>query len=273
MAEPPTYCATPCPAGYAYDTSWKLTSGEAGVLHRAPPPVGVSGAPVALWRYVSLGTPSTADITVAERDAILGAGWLLGLVQHVERPSWQADPATGMAHGAAAVAHARLVGYPAGAHLGLDMEGLGNADAPVMGYVVAWADAVHAAGYRVLMYVGYDDGLSLGAHKALQDGGYVDAWWSDFGQRQLPEGCSWAIQQHAQTTVAGIAVDPDEILAAGAIALMGLDDSVTDEDPAKAAQAATDSAIGQSVADTDPAPPIPIPDTAHADTIPPDAGG
>ena len=204
--------------GWCFDTVWQFHPAEAQVLKRAPYP----GQPLlALWRYVSLGAPSPADITPAEVAAILGAGWLLGLVQHVERPSWQADPASGSAHGAAAVAHAQLVDYPPGCHIGLDMEGIGDAGAPVVGHVVAWADAVHDAGYKVLLYVGYDDGLADTDMLRLCAGGYVDALWSDYGPRSLPPGLSFAMKQHAQTTVAGIDVDPDEVLSPGVIAVMG----------------------------------------------------
>ncbi len=239
------YKPVPLERGWCFDTNWVLSSGEAGVMKRAPYP----GQPtLALWRYVSLGDPSPNDITTLERDNILNAGWLLGLVQHVQYPSWAASPASGMAHGAHAASHAQLIGYPPGCHLGLDMEGLGNAGAPVMGYVVAWADAVHAAGYRVLMYVGYQDGLSAAQHKALQDGGYVDAWWSDFGPRTLPDGCAWAMKQHVQTTIAGIQVDPDEVLIAGAIAVMGIDDG----DPVTKDE--TPDAKSINTRDTDPAP-------------------
>lgn len=226
------------PRSWGFDTIHAFTGTDAARLLAAPFP----GQPlVCLWRYVSLGVPSPADITAAERDAILGAGWKLGLVQHVQRPSWQADPASGLSHGAAAVAHAQLVGYPPGCHLGLDMEGLGDHGVPVLGYVVAWADAAHATGYRVLMYEGYDDGLTDAEHQALSDGGYVDAWWSDYGPRTLPQSLRFAMKQHAQTTVAGIGVDPDEVLIAGAIAVMGL----------------------ASDAPTDPAPPMPHEDTTE----------
>lgn len=214
--------------GWCFDTASKLSAEQAARLKAAPYP----GHPMlALWRYVSLGAPSPADITPAERDAILGTGWLLGLVQHVQYPSWQADAASGLAHGKSAVAHAQLVGYPAGSHIGLDMEGLGNAGAPVMGYVVAWADTVHAAGYRVLLYVGYLDGLPDALVTALAEGGYVDAWWSDFGPRALPQGLGFAMKQHAQNTVAGIGVDPDEVLIPGAIAVMGLHPSERPTEP------------------------------------------
>jgi hypothetical protein len=223
-----TFAPTQLPRSWCFDTASKLDAASAARLKSAPYP----GQPLsAVWRYVSLGAPSPGDITVAERDAILGAGWLLGLVQHVQYPSWHADPASGLAHGAAAVAHAQLVGYPQGCHIGLDMEGLGNSGAPVMGYVVSWADAVHAAGYRVLMYVGYDDGLPDPMVSSLASQGYVDAFWSDFGPRTLPAALSFCMKQHVQTTVAGIGVDPDEVLVGGVVAVMGIDTTERETEP------------------------------------------
>lgn len=213
-----SFVASTLGRGWGFDTTHRFTAVDAARLKAA----SWVGPTLALWRYVSLGAPSPADITPDERDAILGAGWLLGLVQHVQYPSWHADPASGLAHGKAAVAHAQLVGYPPGCHLAVDMEGLGDEGAPVMGYVVSWADTVHAAGYRVLMYVGYLDGLPDAVVRALVEGGYVDAFWSDFGPRALPMGLGFAIKQHAETTVAGIQVDPDEVLLPGLIAVMGL---------------------------------------------------
>ena len=219
-----SFTPTLLPRCCCFDASAKFDAGMAARLKAA----SYSGQPLkALWRYVSLGHPGAGDITVAERDAILGAGWLLGLVQHVQYPHWSADPASGIAHGKASADHAAMVGYPQGCHIGLDMEGLGNSGAPVMGYVVSWADAVHAAGYRVLMYVGYDDGLPDPMVSSLASQGYVDAFWSDFGPRTLPAALSFAMKQHVQTTVAGIGVDPDEVLVGGVIAVMGPDAPVT----------------------------------------------
>jgi len=217
--------AVPLPRGWCFDTIWKFEALSAGRLKDA----SWVGPTLALWRYVSLGAPDMHDIDVAERDAILGAGWLLGLVQHVERPSWQANRANGLSHGTSAAAHARLVGYPPACHIGLDLEGLGDSGVPVMSYVQAWADAVHAVGYRVLLYVGYDDGLPDAMVTSLSEHGYVDAFWSDYGPRSLPMGLGWAMKQHAQTTVAGIGVDPDEVLLGGVIAVMG---RVADTEPA-----------------------------------------
>ena len=213
-----SFAATLCPVGWGFDTIHVFTPALAARLKAAHYP----GPLLALWRYVSLGEPfSRADITPGERDAILGAGWLLGLVQHVQRPSWQADAGLGAAHGCAAVAHAASVGYPAGCHIALDLEGVGNPGAPVMGYVVRWAEKAHAAGYRVLLYCGYDDGLTDTQVTALAQGGHVDEFWSDFGPRSLPIPYQFSVKQHAQTLVAGVSVDPDEIRLAG-LALMGL---------------------------------------------------
>ena len=213
------FVATPLSRGWAFDTVHVFTPADAAHLKAASYP----GTPLlALWRYVSLGAPSPADITTAERDAILGAGWLLGLVQHVERPSWQANGSNGLSHGTTAAAHARLVEYPLGCHLGLDLEGLSDSGAPVMSYVQAWADAVHAVGHRVLLYVGYDDGLTDAQVTTLVGTGAIDAFWSDFGPRSLPPPLSFAMKQHAQATVLGIGVDPDEVLVAGTISVMGI---------------------------------------------------
>lgn len=161
-------------------------------------------------RYVSLTAPfALSDITIAERDRILAENLLLGLVQHVERPSWQANAGNGTSHGQAAAAHAKAVEYPAGCHLGLDMEGLGDQGAPVLEYVRAWAKEVHAAGYLVAMYEGYDDGLTMAQRQQLHDEGTVDLFWSDYGPRVDPPGIGFAMHQHPQTMLAGVEVDPD----------------------------------------------------------------
>jgi Domain of unknown function (DUF1906) len=229
-----SFAAVPLARSYGYDTDTKLTTGSASVLRRAPYPGTPSGQirqVLFLFRYVPLSGVSLGDITVAERDVILGAGWLLGLVQHVLRPSWQADATMGTQHALAAVQAAQAVGYPAGCALGLDMEGLGDSGAPVEAYVQGWSTVVRAGGYKTLLYVGYDDGLTAAQTLAIAD--YVDAWWSDFGPRSLPPPLQFSLKQSAQTTVAGIGVDPDQCLRDGTICLMGsVPDNDMDEDPA-----------------------------------------
>src|ERR1700676_5256214 len=79
-----------------------------------------------LWQYVSLGKPSPFDVTAAKIASALKAGLIVCLVQHVLNPGWVSSLDNGVAHGQAAVAHCQLVGYPKGAHVALDMEGLSN---------------------------------------------------------------------------------------------------------------------------------------------------
>jgi Domain of unknown function (DUF1906) len=218
--------------GWAFDTNFKFTQASAAALLASP----ILTPKWAVKRYVSLGTPSPADITVVERDAIFAAGWLgLGLVQHVEMPHWIATPQNGQAHGAAAVAHAQLIGYPKGCHIGVDIEGLGNAGAPVQEYVTGWAQEVNGAGYLTLPYDGYDDGMSDAVKLALSYAGLVRPgdWWSDYGPRVLPTGLSWLLKQHSQVTMAGTPVDPDEVLVDNVLTVMGIVvDSSPDIDPA-----------------------------------------
>jgi hypothetical protein len=181
---------------------------KAAVWPAAPAPT--SSPILFLLRYVSLSQPfSLADITVPERDRVLAKGFLLGLVQHVERPSWQANPAVGTQHGATAAAHAKAVEYPTGCHIGVDMEGLGDQGAPVMEYIQAWAKEVHAVGFLVAMYEGYDDGLTMAMRQQLADDGTVDVFWSDYGPRADPPGIGFAMKQHPQCMVGGVQVDPD----------------------------------------------------------------
>lgn len=207
-------------SGWGFDTDMVLSAQSAEHLADAQYQGHDMGFAL---RYVSLGAPAKTDITVAERDNILSAHLSLGLVQHVERPDWQADNTVGTAHGQAAAHHAQLVEYPAGCHIGLDVEGLGDAGAPVYDYIAYWCDQVAAAGYLPLIYDGYQDGLTLALKAQLVTRGIVRAsdWWSDFGQRFLPPGLAFAMKQHAQTTLAGVLIDPDEILVPGVVSFMG----------------------------------------------------
>jgi len=226
MTASPIFMPIAITRGWMFDTSWRFSAAGAASLLAAPYP----GTPkVGLWRYVSLGAPSPADITTQERDLTFAAGWgSLGLVQHVERPSWIATPQNGQQHGAAAVFHAQLIGYPLGCHITPDMEGLGDSGAPVQQYLEGWAKEVNGAGYLTLPYDGYDDGMPDAVKLALVSGGFVRPtdWWSDYGPRRLPPGLSWVGKQHSQTTVGGVVVDPDEVLVDNVLVLMapGLED-------------------------------------------------
>lgn len=193
-------------ACWGADTNAKLDDPGLDRLKSTPLP---NGKPIEfLFRYVSLHLPpSPADITTPERDKILRR-FPLGLVQHVLNPGWVATNDNGKALGAAAAAHAKLVGYPGGCHLGVDMEGIHDVGQPVLDFLAAWIAEAHAAGFRVVVYWGY--AFQVDPAKVVALLGPEDVFWSDYGQHAPPPGAGFVVRQHAQVTVAGIGVDPDE---------------------------------------------------------------
>lgn len=218
--------------GWAFDTDTPLNTATTRALLAAPWP----GEKRAVIRYLSLGKPSPSDISVQERDAVfIGGAPALGLVQHVEMPHWIASPDKGTDHGKYAVEHAQMIGAPSGMHLTPDIEGLGNVGAPVQQYLEGWCRSAIDAGFLVLPYDGYDDGMPAATKASLVANGFVaaNAWWSDFGPRTLPTGLSWAAKQSAQRTVAGLLVDPDQILVDNVVIFMAVEDdeNVPDTDP------------------------------------------
>lgn len=113
-------------------------------------------------RYVPRTLRHTYDITAAEVETILGAGLGLMLVQHVAPEGWAPSASLGRTYGETAAREAKVVGYPAGAVLWCDLEGvkLGTPAATVVAYCSAWHAAVAAAGYEPGLYVGYGAGLT-----------------------------------------------------------------------------------------------------------------
>ena len=213
------------------DTNAKVTTAMARALAGA----SWNGRPFSfLLRYVGLHGPTPGDIDAAELDGILSAGLLLGLVQHVRLPGWPASAAAGQATGHAAVTCARAAGYVEGAHLAFDLEGCASVGQAVIDHVEAWCDVVSGEGYAPLLYVGYAAGLTpTQLYESLPG---VHAYWSDYGPRAVDRR-GFCLRQHAQTTIAGVQVDPDEAFAdslGGRLLLMG-DVSTSPTDPAPAA--------------------------------------
>ena len=211
------------------DTSGKLTPAMARALAGS----SWQGAPIRfVFRYVPLpGNAGHGDIDPGELEAIIGAGLMLGLVQHCRLPGWAASGMQGTLDGKAASYAAKLAGYQLGAHLAFDLEGCRDSGAPVAAHVNAWAAEVSAAGYEPLLYVGYAAGLGPAE---LYDLPLVNAYWSDYGPRSVATR-GFCLRQHAQTALAGITVDPDVATAdvlGGRLLLMGREPAPTDPAPA-----------------------------------------
>lgn len=189
------------------DTSWKLTAASITALAAAT----WEGQPIkGIVRYVSIHDESKQDIDAEELATIIGAGLGCMLVQHVRYPGWQATASQGQADGLAAGANAKGAGYPMGANLWLDLEGVANVGAEVIDYVNAWATAVAAQGFIPSLYVGYSCGLTpQQLYESLPD---IHAYWSDAGPRDV-ERRGFCMKQHTQTALGGVQVDPDTVTA------------------------------------------------------------
>lgn len=200
-------------ACWGFDTTARLNAVRCAGIKAAVLPGGYPCAFV--LRYVSLGAPNLIyDIGPSERDDIALSGLAFGLVQHVEYPSWRADAQVGAQHGKAAAMHARLVGYPAGADLFVDMEGVGNPGSDAETYLAEWLKPVQDAGFNTsggCQYEGYDNGiLTMPRRMVLYQKGIVRKVWSDFGHREPLPGVGFVCVQHPSVMFAGIEIDPDE---------------------------------------------------------------
>jgi hypothetical protein len=149
-------------------------------------------------------------LTVAERDAILGAGLGLGAVGFSRRPGWMPSADLGLQDAQHHIEHATSAGLMRGMTLYCDMEGpSASASAgDCIGFVNAWARAVIAAGYLAGLYVGY--GLPLTADQ-LYRSLLVTQYWSDGGNRKVAvRGCS--MHQHAPSVyISGLLVDTNQV--------------------------------------------------------------
>lgn len=157
-------------------------------------------------RYVSRETPRANDITATEFAMLLQAGLGVMLVQHVEsETSWMPTDDKAKHYGDTAAAHAQLVGYPKGATLWLDLEGvslMATADL-VASYCNRWHDRVTAAGYEGGVYVGWHCGLTADQlYRRLRAARFWAAFNLNADQRPAMRGV--CMQQSAGQPPAGV---------------------------------------------------------------------
>jgi hypothetical protein len=171
------------------------------------------GGPIAfVARYVSLGPQGAGDLSQSETDAILAAGLALIGVQHCrasQGQGWDAGGARGRADGHWAAVNAAGAGLVAGIGiaLALDLEDVSQSTwgQPTIDHATEWCREVAAGGFEPVCYVGFNCGLTP---QQLYDLPTVRRYWSDYGPRVVTTR-GFCLKQHAQTTVAGVAVDPD----------------------------------------------------------------
>jgi hypothetical protein len=162
-------------------------------------------------RYVPLpGVSSHGDIDGPELAAICMAGLSLSLVQHPRNAPWDPAKHSGASDADNAVMYATAAGYPLGAHIYVDLEGMAldakAADAKL--FAESWAARINAAGYRAAAYCGYQIPLDADALWLLHG---INSYWTDAGNRLVSNrGC--AVSQHApELTVCGVKIDRDTL--------------------------------------------------------------
>lgn len=113
-------------------------------------------------RYVPRVNWRATDITRDEIANLIGGGLGVMLVQHFPGEQWHPMESLGTAWGGAAANFADKAGYPKGAVLWCDLEGVaGEVSASVIiKYVNKWYDAVRLAGHEPGLYLGYGNGLT-----------------------------------------------------------------------------------------------------------------
>lgn len=194
------------------DSAWPCGSPHLiAALKGYTPPGKILLAPkLGIGRYVPLpGVQSGGDITALELQALTAAELLVFLVQHVRYPGWDPTQHDGAKDGQHAADHALAVGYPAGAHLYLDLEGVGmmGTVGSTTAFASDWQRAVLAAGFRAGLYVGY--AVPLSATDLFMLRGF-NSYWSDAGPRVVAKR-SFAIKQGKTVTIDGVKFDEDDV--------------------------------------------------------------
>ena len=149
------------------------------------------------------------DITAERLLMLIDLGFEVGLVQHPRFPNWDPRNHSGMIDAAVASEYALDVGYPDGAHLFNDFEGvIITADAPSGKlFLEGWALRILAGGLKAGLYVGYQQPLDAMSLYLLHG---INSYWSDAGHRKVATR-GVAISQGIETTIDGERVDLDEV--------------------------------------------------------------
>jgi hypothetical protein len=133
-------------------------------------------------RYVGRVTAHSYDLTPNEASTITTAGLGCMIVQHVQRdgpPWWTPTDDKGKQYGASAAEQAHTCGYPQGATIWLDLEGIAPRTDPeqIISYANLWHEAVAAADYLPGVYIGYGARLSA---QQLYDRLHFTRYWAAF---------------------------------------------------------------------------------------------
>lgn len=161
-------------------------------------------------RYVRRQQFHAADLSTDEATRILDAGLALMAVQHVESAeSWIPSQQKGATYGATAAGEVARLGFPPGAMVWLDLEGVAPGTSPdtVIAYCNQWHAAVAGAGFLPGLYIGWHSGLTK--HQ-LYEGLRFTHYWAAYNLNvdQYPVVRGVQMQQRARKT-------DDEVVGSG----------------------------------------------------------
>jgi len=207
-----TLRACAAPPGLVIDCDQRLTDAQLDKLLLAE----YHGEKVqGIGRYIGMEQNGAGDCDAAEAQRITSRGFGLWLIQHCPFPGWSPSVGQGYARGNWAVRNAQAIGYPSGAHLELDLEGVapGTLAGAVADYCNTWVTRATAGDYPGLLYVGFDPILDAQELYGLPD---FHAYCSDWGPRAVAKRGFCMRQIEADAVIGGIKCDvgrcyPDQL--------------------------------------------------------------
>lgn len=150
----------------------------------------------AVGRYIPRVTVRPVDLTAPEIAKIHSGGLAVLPTQHVEPENWTPTDDKGRQYGHVAATYCQGIGIPAGVNVVLDLEGV-SITVPkeqVIRYCNYWHDIVAQAGYKPLIYLGWQVILSNAeAYSRLK----FDRYWGAYNVDVVPAPRGYCIQQHA----------------------------------------------------------------------------
>lgn len=161
-------------------------------------------------RYVLIpqGAIVPKPLTTLEAAQLRAQGVAIGLVQAIQQPS-QISATNGTRDGASAVTQAQALGYPAGAVVWYDLEGVFPSASVLIDYLNNWCRQLQAAGYIPGLYNGPQSPLTAAQIQAL----IFPRYWGPDAKVPTPSRGYCMVQTHpSNIPMAGTAVDPDIVL-------------------------------------------------------------
>ena len=166
---------------------------------------------VGVGRYVPLPSnpDGIGDISAEELARICDIVGQCLLFQHVRSAEkgftgWRPSQHSGDEDANCAVAHAIRVGYPQGNHLCLDFENIDDTMFAAMKFATDWQATVRAAGFKAMLYVGFQ--VPLYSLDLFELPGF-DSYASDTGNRQVATRGTSYLQTRFDVLIGGVRFD------------------------------------------------------------------